>query len=491
MEENVEQSATSRDVARKVSTAELSNDLGNSSDGEGVIEDPSTIPIPPPPSVAASSHKRSHLTGKFFWTAAFVVTALVSAGVGASLALLTPLASFLAPRQAQGQNDDLWRHGFQYRLARPVNILVMGIDRVPDVADNSREIFSGRSDTMLLLRLDPTSQQDEKQTDKTKKGLVKMLSIPRDTRVEYPGLTIAKINQANVDGGATMAARVVSNTLNNVPIDRYVRVSTGAFRELVDLVGGLEVYVPHPMHYVDETQHLKIDLEQGWQTLNGDQAEQFARFRNDQNGDIGRVQRQQGLLKSLRQRLQNPTVLARLPQIVQVMWKYVDTNLSLEETLALANFGLGLEQDDVRMVMLPGRFSEVNEYAASYWIMDPVAKDRVMGEFFQTSAVAKSVPENKAPNLVRIAIQNASGQPNQGHNVAEYLEEKGFKNVYVAADWPDLQRQTQIIVQQGDFNAANVLKKVLGLGKVEPDSTGDLESDLTIRVGKDWIGKQF
>ena len=79
VEENVEQSATSRDVARQVSTAEVSNDLGNSDDGEGVIEDPSTIPIPPPPpNVAASSHKRSHFAGKFFWTAAFVVTALVS-----------------------------------------------------------------------------------------------------------------------------------------------------------------------------------------------------------------------------------------------------------------------------------------------------------------------------------------------------------------------------------------------------------------------------
>ena len=89
-----------------------------------------------------------------------------------------------------------------------------------------------------------------------------------------------------------------------------------------------------------------IDLEPGWQTLNGDQAEQFARFRKDNYGDIGRVQRQQMLLKALRQRLLSPKVLPRLPQIIRVMQQYIDTNLSLEEMLALVGFGLDLDKDD-------------------------------------------------------------------------------------------------------------------------------------------------
>lgn len=216
----------------------------------GSVDEPSTLP----PNNGSKSPKR-HYMRWFFWSAAFVLTATISASLGATLALVTPLSPFLAPLQGFGAKNDLWRRGFQYKIARPINILIMGIDRVPDAPKNSREVFAGRSDTMLLLRLDPRD------------NTVKMLSIPRDTQVDIPGVGIDKINDANVKGGPALTARVVSRTLNDVPIDRYVRVTTEAFRELVDIVGGIEVYVPYPMQYVDQTQNLKIDLAQGWQTL--------------------------------------------------------------------------------------------------------------------------------------------------------------------------------------------------------------------------------
>jgi len=62
--------------------------------------------------------------------------------------------------------------------------------------------------------------------------------------------------------------------LNNVPIDRYVRI-TNAFEELVDLLGGVEVFVPERMSRLQRHQQLEIDLDPGWQTLNGNQAQQF------------------------------------------------------------------------------------------------------------------------------------------------------------------------------------------------------------------------
>jgi LCP family protein required for cell wall assembly len=314
-----------------------------------------------------------------------------------------------------------------------------------------------------------------------------MLSIPRDTQVNIPGVGLAKINDANVEGGAALAARVVSRSLNDVPIDRYVRVTTEAFRELVDLVGGIEVFVPYPMKYTDVTQNLNIDLEQGWQTLNGDQAEQFARFRKDKNGDIGRVQRQQALLKALRQRLVTPTVLPRLPQLMQVMQQYVDTNLSLEELLAIAGFALQIQQDTVKMVLLPGRFSAPKEFTGSYWLIDPSRRDQVMREYFQQNTAWTALEPQSSSRSVRIAIQNATDKPQLSQRVARYLASKNFRNVYIVKDWPDPQPQTQIIVQQGDLEAAATLKRILGLGRVEASSTGDIESDLTIRVGDDWM----
>lgn len=403
-------------------------------------------------------------------------TALLSATVGAVIALTTPLPSAIAPQTSKPLSfADLWRQGLvNYQISRPINVLVMGIDLPLDLPDNSisKDVFSGRSDTMLLLHVDPENQT------------VSVLSIPRDTQVELLG-GIEKINYANVMGGPKLAAQVVSQNLNGVTIDRYVRVSTGAFRELVDLIGGVQVFVPEDMQYVDQTQRLNIDLKQGQQTLNGAQAEQFARFRNDANGDIGRVQRQQQLIRALREKLTNPALVTRLPQAIELFHKYIDTNLSPEEMLSLVSFGLGLEQDNFRMVMLPGRFSTPEEYTASYWLMDETARDQVMQEFFDISSVAVLSQQHSFSNT-RIAVQNASDDPQMGSRVAAYLQSKGFNNVYVIDDWPDHQTETQIIVQKGDLQGADTLENVLGIGHIISASTGDLESDFTLRVGNDW-----
>lgn len=174
------------------------------------------------------------------------------------------------------------------------------------------------------------------------------------------------------------------------------------------------------------------------------------------------------------------------------MQQYIDTNLSLEEMLALVGFGLKLEPDDFKMVLLPGRFSTPSESVASYWIMDSAGKDRVVREYFQqNSTLSSQEAVNDSASHVRIAIQNSTQNPELGRRVVEYLAAKNFHNVYIVSDWPDRLRQTQIIVQQGDQKAAGMLKQVLGVGKVEASSTGDLESDLTIRLGEDWLTKQF
>ncbi len=395
--------------------------------------------------------------------------------LGLAVALVIPLPTgFALNKGGEGPLADLWQSGLQYQATRPVNILVMGIDRVPGAAVGSKEIFAGRSDAMLLVRVDPTDDS------------VKLLSIPRDTQVDIPGIGVTKINDANVEGGPRLAATTVSSLLNGVQIDRYVRVSTGAFRELVDLIGGVEVNVPKPMSYIDNTQKLKINLSPGLQTLNGDQAEQFARFRHDEYGDIGRVQRQQLLLKALLKRLTSPLMIPRLPGLVSSMQKYIDTNLSLEEMLALVGAGRKLSQGNFKMVMLPGRFSSPNEFVASYWLMNPEGRDRVMQQYFGITPPNASATSTQLATNLRIAIQNASGQPDAAQQVRQYLAKLGFSNVFITPDWADRQSQTQVVVQQGDLNSAEAVKTLLGFGTIEAESTGDLESDLTIRVGEDW-----
>ena len=405
-----------------------------------------------------------------------------SAVLGASAILFTPLAAQVAPNQEQQNFSvvDLWRKGFRYQISRPVTILVMGIDEVPEAEaeaapDSPDSIFSGRSDTMLLIRVDP---EDE---------TLNVMSIPRDTQVEIPSLGVTKVNHANAMGGPRMASDVVSANLNDIEIDRYVRVSTDAFQELVDLLGGVEVFVPYDMEYTDQTQGLDIDLEQGRQLLNGSEAEQFARFRGDGYGDIGRVQRQQQLIQALRDRIATPSFLPRVPQAIELMQTYIDTNLSFEEILALVDFGLALDRDQFRMVMLPGRFSAPNEFIASYWLMNTDERDRVMADYFDVNVpyLANNRSDRALRNL-RIAIQNASSDPYLAQQVANHLFDRGFNNVYIVQDWPAAQAETDIIVQRGNYESATDLELVLGVGRVVAASTGDLESDLTIRVGDDW-----
>jgi polyisoprenyl-teichoic acid--peptidoglycan teichoic acid transferase len=411
------------------------------------------------------------------WLTILTLIGIISGTIAAVIVFIAPVGNWLFPTQ-KNQPYDTWRDGFKYQIGRSVNILIMGIDLVPEAKPNSQEIFAGRSDTMLLARLNAEN------------NTVKILSIPRDTRIELPDIKLnpAKINQANVDGGSLLSAKVVSQILNNISIDRYVRISTGAFRALIDKIGGVEIFVPTDMYYIDQTQKLKIDLKKGLQTLNGSQAEQFARFRSDEKGDIGRIQRQQSLFKAVRKKISDPKIIATLPQILEEMRQYLDTNLSLEETIALVNFAVGVKQESTQMIMLPGRFSQPKEYPASYWIMNKQEKNKIVREFF-TEKPSTETTETLKPQQIKIAVQNATGDSRITAKVVRYLTNQGFNNIYIIRPWSNINSETQIIAQKGDLKTAENLQKMLELGQIDPSSTGEINSDITIRIGQDLMNK--
>jgi len=422
-------------------------------------------------------------------TVAFASVITVSAGLGAAIALLSPLQLSPQTGNSKAGFGDLFKSGFQYGVSRPVNILVMGIDEGIDLkeerkaekkAEKPSDIFKSRSDTMLLVRLNPDVQK------------ASLLTIPRDTQVDIPGMGVEKINAANWKGGPELAAEVVSHTLNGVEVDRYVRVSTSAFTDLVDVVGGVEVFVPRVMKYDDNTQKLHIDLKPGLQTLNGKQAQGFVRFRHDDLGDIGRTQRQQMLMKALQKKFQNPLMLARLPEVFSVMQKHIDSNLSLGEMLALVQFGMQVKPDQFHMVMLPGRFSMPDEFPLSYWLMDRTATNKVMKTYFEVEPPAADIAgtdttSSTNPADVKIVVQNASGDPEGGRRMADYLIQAGFANVEIEDDSPEPLSTTQVVPQWGNLEVAQQLQQKIPKSEVTTDSTGNLRSDITIRVGKDWV----
>jgi LCP family protein required for cell wall assembly len=436
-----------------------------------------SIPSHSPVTTVSRKKPVSPLLRGFIWGGCFTLTAFISGMVGVTVALKS-----LSPIDAEIINDikekivAVKELGFRSLLTRqlqqPINLLVMGIDRVPSAEAGPELSFAGRSDTMLVVRFQP---QDHS---------LRILSIPRDSRIRLPNGTYDKINSANARGGIPFTKQVIQTNLTGIVIDKYARVTTDVFTELVDLIGGVEVYVPTDMKYTDKTQGLSIDLKEGKQTLNGKQAEQFVRFRQDNLGDIGRVQRQQIFLKAFQQKMQSPQAILKIPQALKLLQDKIDTDLTPQEILSLGSFCLGLDQEDVRMVMLPGRASNPQEYRLSYWLISERGKDEVIKQYLEAPSNS-SLDSQKSPLRIRIAIQNATSNPEVAKTVARFLVEQGFRNVYFSSDFVIPTKATQIIVQKGDYDSAQMVQRILDLGKIEASSTGDITSDITIRLGTD------
>ncbi len=375
------------------------------------------------------------------------------------------------------------------KLSRPVNVLVVGTKVLTsDIGRSSEEAgyhqlvnsFAGLADTILLLRFDPDA------------GAATVLSIPRDTRVWLPGRGDVKINTTNQRGGPALTAQAVQALLGeSVPIDRYVRVNVQGVERLIDALGGVEVYVPKDMQYRDDSQHLYINLKEGQQHLDGNKALQFLRFRHDGLGDIGRVQRQQLLMRAAVEQTLRPQTLGRLPKVFEAIESNVDTNLSVEEMLALAGFAANARADNtLQMLMLPGNFGSADRDTAGYWVPDREAISRVRRQHLGITDSSERLTgtadrHRRAADLPRIAIQDSSRRPEVASALAEQLRARGYRVISGAA-WPESLASTRILAQSGDLEAARAVRAELGKGEVRVESTGVLGSDVTIVLGRDW-----
>ncbi|MEE3715667.1 LCP family protein [Tumidithrix elongata RA019] len=386
-------------------------------------------------------------------------------------------------------------------LTHPVNLLILGIDNDDDSKNpqlstdtTSEQAFLSPSDTLLLVRFLPESAQ------------LHVLSIPRDTLVQLPGRSVAKIGQANVQGGALLAAQTVSHDLGAVlQIDRYIRISRNGLMKLVDVLGGIEVDIPKKMDYNDDSQHLYIHFKPGKQKLDGRHLQMYVRFRHDELGDIGRVQRQQEVIKTILQTMTKPENISKLPDILQIAQQNIDTDLSLDEMLALLRTALTSDRNKNKFLMLPGRFSSKNEYSLSYWIEDRQAGSKILAQYFnasehtetsQNASGYREASHNGSPisvNQLNIAVANATKHPEVAKLAVIFLKKQGFGNVYITDHETYFRSETagktQIIAQRGNTEAADLVKNLITVGEIQVAATGDIYSDVTIVVDDDFASK--
>ena len=244
---------------------------------------------------------------------------------------------------------------------RRQNILLLGIDSNGAGTD----MWEGtRSDTIMVFNLDP------------KTHTVKAISIPRDSKVYLPdNKGIQKINSAHALGGINLVKKTLKETFG-IKIDKYIIVHDEAIEKIVDILGGIPVYVEKKMYYNDNAGHLHIDLEKGYNVLNGKQAVGYLRYRKDGLGDIGRTQRQQWFMKSLSETLRSPQVFTKIPEVLSVANKNIKTDMSFYELSQYAALARSIDNNKIEIATLPGAPNQKGYI--SYWILDPVKTQEVI-----------------------------------------------------------------------------------------------------------------
>lgn len=245
----------------------------------------------------------------------------------------------------------------------PVNLLILGLDGEEK-----------RSDVILLLNFEPNT------------GDLNILSIARDSRVRAKGKNV-KINALISMGGEAYIAQKVSE-LTGLPVHYYLTINFKGFRQIIDALGGVELYVPFNMNYDDPEQNLHIHLKKGFQKLNGKKAEQYVRYRKSNsgggynNGDIGRIKAQQDFLKALIEQKLKIKYLGKLNDIFFILKEHMKTNIEIGDVYYYLKSINKLDPANIKTFTTPGD----SVYIGSVWYYiqdDDRMRDIIEKNFFK------------------------------------------------------------------------------------------------------------
>ena len=393
-----------------------------------------------------------------------------------------------------------------------INIMIMGVDKRVDDA--------GRSDTLMVLTYNPNDKK------------AALLSLPRDTRVHIDKNGYDKINHAYAFGGHELTKKTVESFLN-VPINYYVLIDIQAFEKIIDAVGGVDIDVEKRMYYEDpwdDDGGLVIDLKPGLQHLNGKTAIQYVRYR-DSEGDIGRINRQQKFMKAFLAQVISPSILPKLPDILNSLSAAIQTDMPLNDMLSLIANLPTIQQNGLISEMVPGKPAYIKDI--SYWIPDiaktrqmiaqnmgitldsnaekdtentikaynkALPKDIKMGDPMDTSskttqetakntATEKPAPpakEEAKPKAqpknedITVAVINSSGIDGAGAEVAEILKRKGFKISTVETGSTSSREHTTIMASDQEVNC------FYGMPFKCTIMSGESSGHATVNIGLDY-----
>lgn len=251
------------------------------------------------------------------------------------------------------------------------NILVMGVD------DSERQ----EADTILVLSFSNDT------------GKSRIISIPRDTWIVMRGNS-SRIGAIYGWGGANRMVKEVSRLLG-VSIHQYIIIDMATFAELIDVLGGLDIYVEENMDYEDEAAGLSIHIGQGYQHLSGEEVQKYLRYRGEKLGDVGRVQRQQKFIKALYAKVLQLDTIPKLPAIADIFRNRMETSAEIFDSAHLANVLRRMSSDPPTTLMIPG-----SENLDGAWVVNQAELEARISELFPLQDIIPKSAEGDADSEV-------------------------------------------------------------------------------------------
>jgi len=272
----------------------------------------------PPPS---GDHEPPPKRKRYWWR--FTLGSLVIVAVSAA-ATATSVLLYIGSIADALSHNDVYKRQLESKLAKidgggPENILILGSDKRASLEEDP-----GRSDTTILLRLDPD------------RNAIALMSIPRDLKVEIPGYGTEKFNAAYTFGGPKLTLQVVKE-LTGLQINHVVNVDFLGFVRAVDAIGCVYVDVDRRYYHSNvglppSEQYSEINVKPGYQLLCGKKALQYVRYRHTDT-DIVRAARQQDFLSAARQRVPIEDLLLGRNEVIDIFTRYTTSDISDTATM--------------------------------------------------------------------------------------------------------------------------------------------------------------
>ncbi|MBS3810717.1 MAG: LCP family protein [Halanaerobiales bacterium] len=305
-----------------------------------------------------------------------------------------------------------------------------------------------------------------------------LLSIPRDTRIKISGHGYGRINAAHAYGGIDLLNETVEDFLN-IKLDYYLETDFKGFENIIDTIGGIEVTINKPLHYIDKAGGLYIDLPAGNVHLDGDKALQYVRYRDDTLGDIGRVARQQKFIEALMEKITSTNNILKLPSIYNELMSTVNTNIPFKDVTPFLKLAKNINMHNLKTDMVPGTPEYIN--GASYWIPDQDSLNIVVDSLIRSKEYIQN-------DQYYITILNGNGVSGAANKAADELKKYGFNIEKISnADNFDYQ-QNIIYYHKENKKIATGLQEILG-GNIE--KMKESKVDFIIVLGQQFINHEI